>query len=41
MTHPIDKHVGAAIRKVRWQKGLTQQQLAEAVGIKFQQIQKY
>ncbi|WP_299927820.1 helix-turn-helix transcriptional regulator [uncultured Pelagimonas sp.] len=41
MTHPADIHVGRRIRHQRWLKGITQQQLAEAVGIKFQQIQKY
>ncbi|MCA1776743.1 MAG: helix-turn-helix transcriptional regulator [Paracoccaceae bacterium] len=41
MTHPIDVHVGKRIRHRRWMQGCTQQQLAEAVGIKFQQIQKY
>ncbi len=41
MTHPVDVHVGKRIRHRRWMVGLTQQQLAEQVGIKFQQIQKY
>jgi transcriptional regulator with XRE-family HTH domain len=41
MTHPVDMHVGRRIRHRRWLKGMTQQQLAECVGIKFQQIQKY
>ena len=41
MTHPVDVHVGKRIRHRRWMNGTTQQQLAEAVGIKFQQIQKY
>ena len=41
MTHPVDKHVGQRIRHRRWLVGMTQQQLAEKVGIKFQQIQKY
>ena len=39
--HPVDVHVGKRIRHRRWMNGTTQQQLAEAVGIKFQQIQKY
>ncbi len=34
-------HVGKRIRHRRWLVGVTQQQLAEKVGIKFQQIQKY
>lgn len=41
MTHPVDSHVGKRIRHRRWMLGITQQQLADAVGIKFQQIQKY
>ncbi len=41
MKHPVDVHVGKRIRHRRWMNGTTQQQLAEAVGIKFQQIQKY
>ena len=41
MTHPVDVHVGKRIRHRRWLVGMTQQQLAESVGIKFQQIQKY
>ena len=41
MTHPVDKHVGTKIRQRRWLVGMTQQQLAAEVGIKFQQIQKY
>ncbi len=41
MKHPVDSHVGKRIRHRRWMIGMTQQQLAEAVGIKFQQIQKY
>lgn len=41
MSHPVDVHVGKRIRHRRWLVGMTQQQLASAVGIKFQQIQKY
>ena len=41
MKHPVDAHVGKRIRHRRWMVGLTQQQLADKVGIKFQQIQKY
>jgi transcriptional regulator with XRE-family HTH domain len=39
--HPVDVHVGKRVRHRRWMVGMTQQQLAEKVGIKFQQIQKY
>lgn len=41
MKHPVDVHVGKRIRHRRWMVGVTQQQLADKVGIKFQQIQKY
>lgn len=41
MKHDVDLHVGKRIRHRRWMIGMTQQQLAEKVGIKFQQIQKY
>ena len=41
MPHPVDIHVGKRIRHQRWLASTTQQQLAERVGIKFQQIQKY
>jgi len=41
MKHPVDVHVGKKTRHRRWMVGMTQQQLAECVGIKFQQIQKY
>jgi len=41
MKHPVDVHVGKRIRHRRWMVGMTQQQLGETVGIKFQQIQKY
>ena len=41
MKHNVEVHVGKRIRHRRWMIGMTQQQLAEKVGIKFQQIQKY
>ena len=41
MSHPVDVHVGKRVRHRRWMVGMTQQQLAAKVGIKFQQIQKY
>lgn len=37
----IDQHVGEAIRRRRILLGLTQEQLAEALQISYQQIQKY
>lgn len=41
MKHSVDVYVGKRIRHRRWMIGMTQQQLADKVGIKFQQIQKY
>lgn len=41
MAHMVDVHVGKRIRQRRWLIGMTQQKLADMVGIKFQQIQKY
>lgn len=41
MKHPVDVHVGQRVRQRRWMLGMTQQQLASSVGIRFQQIQKY
>ena len=41
MAHPVDIHVGQKLRQRRWAKGMTQQQLGDRVGIRFQQIQKY
>src|SRR5579862_9281846 len=41
MTNDIDRHLGKRLRQRRRTLGLTQQQLAQAVGVRFQQIQKY
>lgn len=41
MAREIDNHVGRRIRRRRRLLGLTQQSLAEALGLRFQQIQKY
>ena len=41
MATDIDLHLGRRLRRRRRLLGLTQQQLALAVGIRFQQIQKY
>ena len=38
---PIDRHVGARIRMQRMVRGVSQTDLGNAVGISFQQIQKY
>lgn len=39
--HPTDVHVGQAIRLRRKVLGVTQSALAEAIGLTFQQVQKY
>lgn len=41
LTGRIDSHVGRQIRKYRQSRGVTQQELARALGISYQQIQKY
>ncbi len=41
MADDIDLHLGKRVRRRRRLLGLTQQQLADSVGIRFQQIQKY
>ncbi len=41
MPHHVDVYVGKKIRQLRWVNGMTQQQLAERIGVKFQQVQKY
>jgi transcriptional regulator with XRE-family HTH domain len=38
---PVDIHVGARIRLRRALLGLTQTELADAIGLTFQQVQKY
>ena len=39
--NPVDRHVGLRIRMRRKELGMSQERLAEAVGLTFQQIQKY
>ena len=39
--NPIDKHVGARLRMRRLMVGLSQSKLGEALGVTFQQVQKY
>jgi transcriptional regulator with XRE-family HTH domain len=40
-TRRIDQHVGERIRLRRTERGLTQEQLAGALDVSYQQIQKY
>src|SRR6516165_3835451 len=39
--NPIDRHVGLRIRLRRKEVGISQERLAEAIGLTFQQVQKY
>jgi transcriptional regulator with XRE-family HTH domain len=39
--NPIDVHVGQRIRQRRTLLGMSQERLAEAIGLTFQQVQKY
>jgi transcriptional regulator with XRE-family HTH domain len=39
--NPVDLHVGARIRMRRKTLGISQERLAEALGLTFQQVQKY
>ena len=39
--NPVDRHVGLRIRMRRKQMGLSQERLADAIGLTFQQVQKY
>lgn len=39
--NPIDKHVGSRVRMRRLMLGLSQEKLADAIDLTFQQVQKY
>ena len=39
--NPVDVHVGLRIRLRRKELGVSQEKLAEAIGLTFQQVQKY
>jgi transcriptional regulator with XRE-family HTH domain len=39
--NPIDKHVGSRVRMRRMMLGMSQEKLGEALGLTFQQVQKY
>ena len=39
--HPVDIHVGSRVRMRRTLLGMSQEKLGEALGLTFQQVQKY
>ncbi|MGE3247741.1 MAG: helix-turn-helix domain-containing protein [Beijerinckiaceae bacterium] len=39
--NPVDKHVGSRVRMRRVLLGMSQEKLGEALGLTFQQVQKY
>jgi transcriptional regulator with XRE-family HTH domain len=39
--HPVDQHVGAQVRLRRRMLGVSQERLADQLGLTFQQVQKY
>ena len=39
--NPIDRHVGSRVRMRRMLAGISQEKLGEALGLTFQQVQKY
>ena len=38
---PVDKHIATRLKKFRIEQGVGLEELAELVGVSFQQIQKY
>ncbi len=41
MPHPVDIHVGSRLRALRIRRGQSQANLADKLGLTFQQVQKY
>lgn len=41
LSHPVDTHVGSRLRQRRALLGMSQTDLGKAVGLTFQQVQKY
>jgi transcriptional regulator with XRE-family HTH domain len=39
--NPVDKHVGSRVRLRRMMLGMSQEKLGDALGLTFQQVQKY
>lgn len=41
MAHPVDIHVGRKLKQIRTLRGYSQTDVAQRLGLSFQQIQKY
>ena len=41
ISNPIDKHVGSRVRMRRLMLSMSQEKLGDAIGLTFQQVQKY
>jgi len=41
MAHPVDVHVGQKLKQIRTQRRFSQTDVAQRLGLSFQQIQKY
>lgn len=41
MSHPMDKHIGRRVYLRRTALGMSQEALGKAIGVTFQQVQKY
>ena len=41
MAHKVDKMAGVVIRRLREHAGITQEAMADEIGISYQQVQKY
>jgi transcriptional regulator with XRE-family HTH domain len=39
--NPVDRHVGSKVRSRRLMLGMSQERLGDALGVTFQQVQKY
>lgn len=41
MAQDVNVHLGRRVRHRRWMIGMTQRELADGLGVRFQQVQKY
>lgn len=41
MAHPVDVHVGSKLKEIRTMQRLSQTDVAQRLGLSFQQVQKY